>query len=244
MHESVGSALLLPLACSVVSCAPDAVLVEPPDPRPPCEAEYSTVPKGECDLYQQDCEASDRCVVASDGEDFLTLCSPSFGGKGNGEPCSTQSECDTSLVCAFGACAPVCCPTSDIPCGPGGICAGQQDYGDYFVFRCVYGAPCDLFVPGVCSEPGEVCRFVVGSNVALCLPLSGAQQEGQGCDSANDCVETLMCWGAVATEPGVCRYNCLFDAPPTTPPGSGGCPPEQSCVLINAGIGAFGVCQP
>jgi hypothetical protein len=234
--------LLLALLCGTVSCAPDAVLVEPPDPRPPCEGTYSTVPKGECDVYLQDCEGSDLCVVASDGSDYLTLCSPSFGGKGIGEPCSIQTECDTSLLCSYGACAPVCCPTSHVPCGEGGLCASLQTYGDHQVYRCVYGEPCELFVPDACAELGEVCRILLGYDAALCLPASGLQEEGGSCDTTTDCTESLMCWKPVSNQPGTCRYNCLFDVPPATPPGSGGCPPGQNCAKVITGIENYGVC--
>lgn len=244
MHRHAIAVHVAMLLGGVLACAPDAVLVEQGEPPPPpCKAVYSTIPQDECDLYLHDCEGSELCVAASTGSSFTTVCSPSFGGKGAGEPCDNSPECDTSLTCAFGFCSPVCCPSNNLPCGEGGYCIGKQMYDDYLVLRCRYGEPCKLFDPDPCTSPDDACRFIPNVGAAICMPPQREDQDGQPCDDFDDCGEAQMCHALFGSS-GACRHNCQLDAPASTPPGLGGCPDEQQCIDLNLALEGVGVCVP
>src|SRR5689334_4949211 len=90
-----------------------------------CDSTYSTFPKGECDVLQQDCPPGKTCKPVPANGDYTTKCVLASGLKTAGEPCFSDSECDAKLFCVGGQldakCAAVCCESIKDYCN-GGTC--------------------------------------------------------------------------------------------------------------------------
>src|SRR5262245_11544788 len=74
-----------------------------------CSNSYTNVPKGSCDLLQQNCPPGKTCEAATG----TTVCVTSPGLKTAGEPCYDPDECNAKLICVGdmpGKCVAICCP--------------------------------------------------------------------------------------------------------------------------------------
>ncbi|MBK8257813.1 MAG: hypothetical protein IPK82_34735 [Polyangiaceae bacterium] len=197
---------------------------------------------GECDMLAQDCPPGQTCVP---GPNAKTFCKKGGGLKGPGKPCNLVSgveECQAGLFCigagGIGICTRPCCRTTDEPC-EGGDCNGKVDFGDVVIDMCSYAVQCQLFAENSCPN-GQQCQLVYpNQGLAVCtLPAPKSVPEGEPCEFVNECDTNLVCW--VDT----CRYNCLLVGGDGLPPGEGGCPAGQTCMLVYPPeAGDVGVCQ-
>lgn len=213
------------------------------------------IPKGECDLLQQDCPSGDTCKPVSvagpdGGVAWTTKCAPANGLKGISKTCAKDTECQPGLFCIFGACAPPCCPENSEPCN-GGTCNVQQAYGDKFMMSCSFFQKCTLLAsPSTCDMGTECVLQDPKQGLASCTPPSGMQvDEGGNCIFLNDCKENQFCYAPMAGAQAVCRWHCHpSDSPkmPPVAPGLGGCPAPETCMPFNFGPGItdIGLCLP
>jgi hypothetical protein len=143
---------------------------------------------------------------------------------------------------------PLSCVGEDPPTNLAGECTDTS----------TVGAPCD----GDCNGPGLYCNAPNGTTSGTCVAL---HDDGQACNSNNECAYTLHCVGNIcqsrAPEGGTCidRRDCadlLFcsneiDNTPTgtctaPQPSGSGCTGDSQCVsYICAASGAGGtrVCE-
>lgn len=211
-----------------------------------CSEEYTTVPKGDCDLLQQDCPVGQFCGVSSEGGKAQSKCLPSKGGlKDKGADCTTNSECKDGMTCIDKHCSPFCCPGTNEPCG-GGKCDVNLSFdGDKAIYAaaCSYLPICDLF-QGSCKD-GAMCHLAdAASCLAVCdAPSDGFVEEGGTCKFRNDCGDSQLC-NNNAPDKGVCRYFC--DTTKTNAaPGAGGCPEGRQCKAAGGtGCNNLGICMP
>jgi hypothetical protein len=192
------------------------------------------IPKGECDLLQQDCPPGETCIPTMDGAS--TICRIGGGLKGAGKACTLNEECQAGLFCV-GFCTQPCCQQNDQPCG-GGDCNIELGLpGGVTLFTCSYSEECTLFGADTCKN-GQKCQFVYpNQGQAVCtIPAASPAQEGEPCVYINECGSMQICFG------GFCRYNCKLNGGGT--PGTGGCPAGQACQdVLPPGAGGVGVCQ-
>ena len=208
-----------------------------------CSAEYSTVPKGECDVLQQDCPAGSTCAAVADGASATTKCGSDVGLKAAGETCSANSECADKLFCVEGKCAGVCCPGSDDLC-KGGTCTAQLTVGSFHVAVCSFAQSCQLLTNDACPD-GFGCH--VGDATkgkAECLPLTGTGGEFKACSEESGCGDEQDCWSGDSQ----CHWYCFTDGSGSPSAGLGGCPAGEQCVAmsdgktIDFGISHVGLC--
>ena len=209
-----------------------------------CTGMYTNIPKGDCDLLQQDCTNGNTCAVfqGAGGSSSISMCDQASPGlKGMGLSCATASECQKGLFCIAKTCTPVCCPDSGKPCG-GGSCdltvtfTGTSD----FMRVCRFGAQCTLFVPNACTG-GDDCHPEQG--ISTCSAPSGANiPEGGACQGLNDCGDMQACIGP-QNGPFNCRYVCTPGSAAAA--GLGGCPVGRTCnPTTTFGIDNLGICEP
>lgn len=217
-----------------------------------CGVAYTNIPKGGCDLLQQDCPLGYTCKPSgTNGGTWTTKCLQSSGLKQRGEVCFTDSECIAGLLCLINRCSPVCCPDgTNTPCG-GGTCnftrqLGKNQNGVEQTFQfCSYGKKCTLFDPSSCppevgAQP-EYCHVSdAKQGLATCMPNSGnPKHEGESCAALNDCDANQDCRGTI------CRFLCDHSDWKNKNPGEGGCPPGQTCSdTAMYGIPNISVCLP
>jgi hypothetical protein len=210
-----------------------------------CMSTYSTIPKGECDLLQQDCPMGSVCTVGPDGASLKTVCQPAAGGlKGKGSDCTTNSECKDGLSCIQKHCTPFCCPDNNQPCETG-KCDIEVSFNadkNLHANACSYLKVCNLF-KGDCPM-GTECHL---ENSMACLsvcdsPAASHVDEGKPCKYRNDCGDSQFC-NNNAPDAGVCRYFCDTKAAGGTAAGKGGCPPMRTCKPINSGCMNLGFCS-
>jgi len=207
-----------------------------------CSGASSTVPKGGCDMLQQDCKVPGQtCRPYATGTDYITACLGGAGLKGAGEVCYNDPECAEKLFCIGGKCSPVCCRTTGEPCG-GAICDLSVAFGKYTTFFCHYAPKCTLFADDACA-PGFDCHIEDPmQGLATCGAPNGTTSPDQGpCKFINDCGDMEQCYSTAANQ-GQCHYYCIVNGPPGTPAGKGGCPAGQACFGTWAGNSVdFGV---
>jgi hypothetical protein len=214
-----------------------------------CTTLYTTIPKGTCDLLQQDCPAGETCEPTPNGSGFTTICVGSTGLKTVGETCYSQGECDAKLFCVDGKCTQVCCHENNEPCD-GVLCSLTVTYGSDFMDVCHYAVMCELLTPGACPT-GFGCHVEDASqSLATCIQPSGNDAPELGpCKYLNDCGDNQQCFapnGGTAT----CHYYCYLGGPTSAPPGAGGCPQGEACVAsydgtsTNEGFSGVGLCYP
>ncbi|HQP37163.1 MAG TPA: hypothetical protein PLI95_18390 [Polyangiaceae bacterium] len=235
--------------------AAEDVVSEPEASAPVCPAgSWGTVPNTECDLIGQDCALGKTCAPLQQSGQPTTQCIASNNGfKTRGETCSKVADCAAGLKCIFGYCGPYCCKEDQAAiCGPGGLCnvtVAVGNTGDNFVYVCSYLKPCTLWA-GECPA-GQACQVIGEDGSGACVPPAGEvfKNEGEPCESLNDCGDDQICLGALAT--AACRYLCMRSKPPwlaempvSPAPGEGGCPQEQKCAALADVPTWLGVCKP
>jgi hypothetical protein len=208
---------------------------------------YTTLPKGDCDILQQDCPPGETCKPVSIPGGAPTLkCQQANGLKGIAKACASDDECQAELFCVSGACSPACCPGNDLPCNGGSCNITVQLGGGAQMRACSYAQSCMLLTPNACP-PGTECLLQdPKQGLAACIPPSDmVVDEGGPCTYINDCKDSQFCVIAMAGKPGVCRHFC-HPSKPMTAVGEGGCPATQSCnsIQFNFGIADLGVCVP
>jgi len=218
---------------------PDAGLLE-------CVGKYSNVPKGECDLWLQDCPPGETCRPAASGGDYTTQCAPGGGLKTAGEVCYSANECAEKLYCIAGKCSPVCCRDNAAGCN-GAICDINVKIGQYEAFFCHYAPRCELLTANACPD-GLDCHIEdPKQGLATCAEPSGNPAPDLGpCQFLNDCEDMQQCYsfGSSAT----CHYYCWTNAAPGAAPGLGGCPEHQACKTtfggqkVDYGVPNLGLC--
>jgi hypothetical protein len=221
------------------------------DPPLVCSGTYTNVPKGACDLLNQDCAPGQTCTPVKSAGVWTTKCNPASGLKGAGKPCQVQSECEEELFCIgsgeFGQCIPICCRTTGEPCG-GGACNLEVTFDgtvvpNIYVYMCTYAQQCTLLTENACPAGSECHIEDARQGLASCSPPSDQQvDEGGSCEYLNDCKDMQNC----TNEGGMsfCRYYCYKSAGGTGVPGLGGCPAGQECIDVDLGVDDVGVCQP
>jgi hypothetical protein len=215
-----------------------------------CSGSSSNIPKGGCDMLQQDCKVPGQtCRPYQTGTNYITACLGGAGLKAAGEDCYSDAECAEKLFCVGGKCSPVCCRTTGEPCG-GAICDLSVPFGPYTAFFCHYAPKCTLFADNAC-EPGYDCHIEDATQgLATCGAPNGTTAPDLGsCTFINDCGNMEQCYKSSANQ-GECHYYCMLSAAPGTPAGKGGCPPGQGCFSkwagnpVDFGVPGNGLCFP
>jgi len=227
---------------------------EPEVSAPVCpDGTWGNVPMTACDLIAQDCELGLTCVPSYENNVAGTKCLATNNGfKTRGETCAKASECAAGLRCIFGYCGPYCCKEAqDAICGPGGRCnvtIGLGDTGKYGNV-CSYLKPCTLWAGECASDQG--CQVMEPDGSGACVPPAGSSfvNEGEPCESLNDCGDDMICLGGFVAS--TCRYLCMRSKPPwlaempsKPAPGQGGCPEGQACDSLDDKPAWLGVCKP
>lgn len=200
-----------------------------------CFGGYTDIPTGTCDLLNQNCPAGYGCEAVQGGSGFTTECVVNGGLKGPGDACVNESSCRAGLYCVQGKCSSVCCPVTNEPCGVGGLCILNVNFGPHSAELCFYPESCALFA-AACGA-GEKCYPLMDDGNSVCAqanePTAG---EGETCSAINDCDDSMLCDG------GTCRWACFLDGDGLAP-GAGGCPAGQTCRMVGMSPPAnVGVC--
>lgn len=212
-----------------------------------CFAQYTTVPKGECDLLKQDCPLGSTCAPMPSDGDYVSMCKPSAGLKSAGETCYSEAECKAKLFCVAGKCAAVCCRDDNRPCN-GGICDITVPFGIRKVYFCHYAPKCDLLTPNACPL-GLGCHIEdKDQGLATCVAPSGTPAPDLGpCLYLNDCDDMEQCYATGTSGTSTCHYYCFLSGS-SAAPGLGGCPDGQTCQssyqgkAIDFGVPNVGLC--
>jgi hypothetical protein len=227
----------------------------------PCSRPTNNVPKGNCDLYLQDCPVeTDTCEIVDGpeaGYNPISNCITKNGLKGIGESCSQPEDCEAYLTCVGDYCTPFCCPDNEAQCvggscnlnvtlnGPNGMPVQVMENGmlvDVVFKACTFPQACNLFDPESC--PSDENCYLDDPGVTGCFPLAGdtAIAEGQPCVALNDCADSSICIDDGGGD--VCRYMCEGNS--NMPPGLGGCPAGQLCDTnsLDTGFANVGFCHP
>ena len=211
-----------------------------------CNETYTTVPKGDCDLLQQDCPVGKVCGVVPEGDSLVSNCIEDLGGLTEiAGACASNSECKGGMQCVNKVCSPVCCPGSNEPCA-GGACDVSLTYENKpgtYSFACSYAASCELFA-GTCKDGAECHLSDASACLAVCdEPASSHVAEGQACIYRNDCGESQLC-NKNPPDKGTCRNFCdLMKL--SAEPGKGGCLPIHTCTTVSGtGCENLGLCLP
>jgi hypothetical protein len=206
---------------------------------------FSTVPKGSCDILQQDCPSGQTCAPRQVGADFQTVCVGLTGLKTAGELCYSDGECDAKLFCIDTKCTPVCCRDNDEPCN-GGTCDINVAFGTHNIFVCHFAPKCDLLTPNACPT-GLDCHIEdTTQGLATCGSPNGTTgPELSPCMFLNDCGTMQQCFQSDS----LCHYYCN-PGDTTKAPGLGGCPPYEDCLTkyngadLGLGVAGLGLCFP
>lgn len=211
-----------------------------------CSGAQTNVPKGECDLLQQDCANGKTCVPVDNGTGggapLSTACLGDAGLKAPGSSCTTDTECQKGLFCFFDVCTPVCCPDVGSNSCNGGDCdltiTLPAPNTDKFFTVCTFSPQCTLFDPTTCAA-GYGCQ-PKSAGLMTCAKLNmPTVPEGGTCNAANDCDTMSVCVGT----PGVCRLMC-DPATPQAAPKMGGCAANKTCQPTNLNpFGMTGLCM-
>ncbi len=206
------------------------------NPNLSCFGSYTTIPTGACDMLKQDCPVGYGCEAVPGNGGYTTDCVLNTAVKGAGDPCVSHNSCRAGLYCVFNKCSPVCCPSSNEPCGVGGLCNVDTPFGAFRAQTCSYLESCTLFTDD-CGDSAN-CYPLMDDGNSVCAPLSGGTVgEGQSCGAINECDNSMVCSG------GTCRWACYLDGAGLAP-GAGGCPMGQSCVMTGLNPPQnVGVCQ-
>ena len=217
-----------------------------------CTGMASNIPKGTCDLLNQDCTGNGTCapfMAAMGGS--TTDCTPSSGLKPAGAACTTEADCQKGLLCIGNICSAVCCPDTtgpgaNKPCGSGSCntkvtLTGTTD----FLYVCSYAPACTPFASNACMQ-GLNCIFDSPGLMTCNSPSPNPVGEGQPCMAINDCGNMEGCFAPQGSMAFVCRYLCDTSKPAGTAAGKGGCPTGQTCTADSAlNLGAtIGICGP
>ncbi len=220
-------------------------------PAPTCKNKsYSNIPKGQCDLFDQDCGPAETCKPVADGATFTTQCLPAFGLKSEGETCYDDAECLGKLQCIGAHCSPICCSNTNVPCASG-RCGLQLSFGGaLFMQGCIYSTACELFAPNAC-EIGFQCQVDPVQGLPACVPPSGSVSPELGpCTFLNDCGNMQQCIFPAGKNKGRCHYLCYLKQETPTPAGQGGCPAGETClthdgpIQIAFDLPNIGICVP
>lgn len=189
-----------------------------------CFGSYTTVPTGTCDMLRQDCPVGYGCEAVPGGSGYTTECVFNTGLKGAGDSCVNHNSCRAGLYCIFEHCSPVCCPTTNEPCGVGGLCNVDSPFGAFSAQTCSYLESCTLFTDDCGGEAN--CYPLMDDGNSVCAPVTGATVgEGESCGAINDCEDSMVCNG------NTCRWACYLDGDGLGP-GAGGCPMDQTCAMV------------
>lgn len=187
-----------------------------------CFGAYTNIPMGECDLLRQNCAGGMACEPIQMGANWTTQCVPQKGLKGAGDSCVNNDSCAGGLHCVFDRCSPICCPSSNEPCGVSGVCNVNTPFGQFQAQTCSYLESCNLFT-GECGDSAN-CYPLMDDGNSVCAPITGPTNGvGGSCSAINECEDSMVCLG------GTCTWACYLDGD-ALPEGQGGCPAGQTCV--------------
>ena len=201
-----------------------------------CFGQYTDIPPGECDLLLQDCGPGMGCHATVVGANVTVACTPDPGLKGPGDLCVNDSSCQAGNYCVFGRCSPICCPSSNEPCGANGLCNVNSPFGGSTAQTCSYLPSCTLFT-GECEGESN-CYPLMDDGNSVCAPIQGAVGGlGEPCANINDCEDSMICLGN-------CTWACYLDGQGLAP-GAGGCPAGETCQAEGSNPPQnVGVCAP
>jgi hypothetical protein len=176
---------------------------------------------GECDPYQQDCPAGEKCLPYdpdATGVWDSTRCAPVIAAPAQlGEPCTMsagsamggEDTCDVGLVCwdlvgNQGTCAEMCgCGDASPTCETEGNLCAVLNGGAVGVCR----STCHPADPDGCG-PDQVCVFA-STGFFQCLNALDNAALGEPCDASNGCAPGLACLSSAScTSAGCCHAFC------------------------------------
>jgi len=206
-----------------------------------CTDHVDGVKETVCSLLKQDCGNGETCRPNDLGTG--TLCLPGAGVKGIGAPCLDDNinECESGLICVFGFCSPICCPSRAAEfCGSASCNVNTFPDSKKRVWACNFAKVCTLYAGNDCP-PNQDCRLQnPADGLSLCAPpVFPVSEEGGVCEFLNNCGAAQVCNFEGAAR--ACRYSCLVADWQTKDPGMGGCPMGQTCIVQGP---KYGVCQP
>lgn len=161
-------------------------------------------------------------------------------GKATGTPCSSTSECQTTLTCAYGTCRPKCTTEGTACAGAGlGVCEKLYENGTAVPNTLVCAVTCDL------QKPTAAC----GSNTCIFDSTSNTTD----CDKPGSLTAFAQCSTYNACKPGLaCVNNQLYgnECEPWCRVGvAGDCPILSNCIDVYKdkapmqGSTKLGLCQ-
>jgi hypothetical protein len=200
------------------------------------------------------CEVGLQCLAGSLGAD----CSAPAGSAGEGEVCSTATDCASGLLCGLGNVCQRYCEIGLSSCAPGlscqafdfGLRSAGRDFG-----RCICpttsGIGCDLATDCGC-DPGTTCGLSsLDPPSAECVPVAANPAQPYAlCDSSDACPALHTCIRGVCAQRCVDAADCegapciaLGDVQDPPIPGLNVC--SRNCdpvspVAPRAGLGACG----
>lgn len=179
-------------------------------------------PDGPCNLLTSEgCSAGQACFFDAMAESPTCMVA---GPGGDGDACSTLTDCKEGFHCLGGRCRYYCCG-SDERCPTGQACGGG--------LICMFVDECDPVEQTGCAD-GEGCYPAVSAGSVSCAtPTSDAGTQGDSCELVNGCEPGFACIG----DPGTCAQLC--DPTIATP----GCPDGTSCGGLAGFADDVGVCD-
>jgi hypothetical protein len=132
------------------------------------------------------CDAGAKCIAFNNDAD---LCIPAGAGA-EGDACDQTGACGAGLICAFGACQPLCGADSECDEAGGERCVGVDEPGllDTNVGICEVG--CDSYSFGQCPD-GQGC-FPITSDDGICDDVGDAGRY-DACADPEDCGDGTTC---------------------------------------------------
>lgn len=158
-----------------------------------CDPVFSSAPRPGF----QPCGAGARCTLYG-AEPPFSDCIPSTGASAlpEGAACTLDAECGDASLCVDQRCRDMCDPAA--PLCAGVSCASLVALGANGVGVCDT-RPCDPVNPTpsdvqfrACAL-GEYCLPGLDTEVATCIPASGASAYGEACDVHSTCAPGLAC---------------------------------------------------
>ncbi|MBN1654894.1 MAG: hypothetical protein JXA30_14085 [Deltaproteobacteria bacterium] len=186
--------------------------------------------EAECDLLDDEsCGEGKGCqflTPSSGDEDPFAQCVDVGEGQA-GEACDDDNLCAAGFDCNGGFCHKYCCTLgSTVQCPTDQACVIEvlgQDQKSTGVYLCDECVDCNPLTAEGC-EAGQGCYPIPSSDkdtgCRLCLVSSEKKEEGDACDSANDCKPGLGCY-SINEEAPACTSFCdlTADSDPCEPDG-------------------------
>lgn len=181
-----------------------------------CTGTYSRCDGAFCYPTEIDCANSDDDDGDgfTDCDDFDCAGDPACGGGGGGgewDPCPTDGDCDTGLVCRVGICMRPCAVSSDCTSADFPECADLDGDG---LGECLPMTGCD-FVHNSGCRVGEACYLIwldAETVRAGCLRARGSIVPIGGACGHDDrwCAPGSSCWWT-SSPPGTCVQWCYVE---------------------------------